>query len=78
MVMFNCSSCVPYQVYCAQILVPVSYIPLQETMKILDVMQDRKETGRDVLRSKLCFRISTEKCHRDLVQCSECCSSASF
>lgn len=25
------------------LLVPVSYIPLQETMKILDLMQDRKE-----------------------------------
>lgn len=34
-------------IYCAQILVPVLYIPLQETMKILDLMQDRKETSRD-------------------------------
>ena len=31
------------QVDCAQILVPVSYTRLQETMKISDLMQDRKE-----------------------------------
>lgn len=43
--MYDCSSCIQYQVYCSQILVPVSYIPLQETMKILDLMQGR--TGRD-------------------------------
>ena len=41
------SSCKRLQVCCAQILVPVSYIPLQETMKILDLMQDREDTGRD-------------------------------
>lgn len=45
--MCECSSCVLFQVCCAQILGSVSYIPLQETMKVLDLMQDRKATGRD-------------------------------
>lgn len=43
--MYGCSGCIQFQVYCAKILVPVSYIPLQETMKILDLMQDGKETA---------------------------------
>lgn len=39
-------------VYSLSFIVPrfwsqCAYIPLQETKKILDLMQDRKETGRD-------------------------------
>lgn len=40
-----------------QILVLVSYIPLQKTMKILDLMQNRNETTTMVLGPPLLRRI---------------------
>lgn len=45
-----------YHVYCAQFLFPASYIPLQETMKILDLMQDRTEIATDCVVPQTIFR----------------------